>query len=528
MTVTLTRRQPSPPARGGPPRGRAGDPPRDRPGVGAAYLLAATGFLALVAVLALRNNIISDFGQHASAVERIKADPWHPANPLLDLPGTDSPYYSPLIVALGLLARATGWSGRAVLRGCGVLNLALFVTGVAAFARTLSRDRAAPLMALAATTLLWGIRPAAWSGFLSAGAMTRNIDFPSAFAIGLTLHLWAATGRAASTRRPYAVHLLIGLGMAMIVLIHPITSVGAAVGVAALVAGRQEGWDRAAAARWAATVAVAAAVMAAWPYYDVFSLVGDDTVDPFQKILYGRHLVTWYGLALAGVPALAARWRRHRLDPLALMWLADLAVAAYGWFSGHYTYGRIFGVLLFPPQFALAVELARPGRWSARRRALAAVAALAACLGLVVQTAAVVRVPYRVPLSPTHLTRLTYLAHWPDYRWAASRLRVGDVVLTDDYQAEHVLPAYGVFLVCGAWPDPSLSAALRHGRAIAVRRYFAPGASAAEQRAIAARYHVGWVFLAPGEPLPAGARLVAVAPDGGQRLARLGADRPAP
>ena len=490
---------------------------RIRPGLG--YVLVASAFFVLISVLAWRNHIISDFGQHASAIERVKADPFHPADPLLDLPGTDSPYYSPLIVALGLIARATGWTGRLVLRGCGVLDLALLLTGIASFTRVLTRRRAAPLLALAATMLLWGIRPAAWSGFLSASSMTRNVSFPSAFAVALTLHLWALTARAARSRRGYPTHVLLGLGMAMIVLIHPITSMGAAVGVAALVAGRQRGWDRETLLRWATTVTVAFAVVAVWPYYDAFSLLGNDTVDPFQKILYGRHVLTWYGLALVGVPALAVRFRRHRADPLVLMWAADVLIACYGWASGHYTYGRIFGVLLFPPQFALAVELAGdPRRWGVRRKALAVVAALTACVGLLVQTAAVVRVPYPVPLTSRHLT---YLVTWPSYQWAADRVRVGDVVLTDDYTAEHVLPAYGAFLVAGAWPDPSLSAALRHRRAMDVARYFAADTPPAEQLRIAARYHARWVLLSRGQPLPAGARPVATGSTG-ERLARLG------
>ena len=489
---------------------------RWRPGP---YAVAATLFFLVMSVLALRNNIISDFGQHASAIERVKSDPFRPANPLVDLPGTDSPYYSPLIVALGLLAKATGLAGRQVLRGAGLVDLLLLLTGIGAFCRVLSRSRWTPVLALAATTLLWGIRPAAWSGFLNAGSMTRTVDFPSAFAVALTLHLWALTARAARTRRGYPAHAAIGLCMAMLLLIHPITSIGAAVGVAALTAGWQRGWNRAVALRWATTVAVAVAVAALWPYYDVFSLAGDSTVDPFHKILYGRHLITWYGLALAGVPALAVRLRRDRRDPLVMMWLADLAIAAYGWFSGHYTYGRIFGVLLFPPQFALAVELTRTTRpWRLWRKAMAMTAAGAACLGLAVQTAAIVEVPYRIPFTHTHLT---HLVTWPDYGWATGRLAVGDVVLTDDSRAAHVLPAYGMFLVSGAWPDPSLSAAVRHRRAVDVRRYFAHGTPAAAQHLIAARYHARYALLRPGQPLPSGASAVSADAATGERLVRL-------
>src|SRR5207245_1780267 len=96
----------------------------------------------------------------------------------------------------------------------------------------------------------------------------------------------------------------------------------------------QRDWNRRVALRWALTVGVAVVLVALWPYYNVFDLAGDTTVDKFHKQLYGQRMITWYGLSAVGVPALVLRWRRHRLDPLVLLFLADIAIATYGWFSG--------------------------------------------------------------------------------------------------------------------------------------------------------------------------------------------------
>jgi hypothetical protein len=540
------------------------------------FLLAGTAFWLIVAVVAWHTPIASDFGQHAAAVQRVRDDWRHPSNPLLKTPGDGSPYYSPYIVALGLIARLTGAAGRQVVRACGPVNLAVLVAGVGAYARTLSGRRMAPVYALLAFTLLWGTRGKEWSGFSGVWSLTRGASYPSTFAVGLALLLWAWTDRVARgpRARPAA---CAGLGAAfgVLLLIHPITALAAAVGVVAVLAARQHDWSRAVAGAWALGVAAAFAVALTWPYFDVFALAGDSTVDEVHRRLY-LHPWQWYGLAAVGLPALALRAgagrggprsvavlptsaarpaarhtdqhgtaglpaiggasrrsgtelpppgdrmrRRPALrDPLLLMFGADCLIAGYGWVSGHYTYGRVFALLLVAPQFALAVELAAAPPWTRLRALLAPLAALALCFGLVAQIGSVV--PRRLlPVAVGHPSR------WADYRWAADRIPAGGVLLTDGYRAGHVLPAYGVYLVAPAWPDPSTPAADRARRFADVAAYLSPRTSAPGRAAIVRRYGVGWLLLAPGQRVPYDGRLVATGPRTGERLIRL-AEPPRP
>jgi hypothetical protein len=478
------------------------------------YQGLGTAVWLLISVTAWRLPVAGGFGQYAAAVERIRADWLHPSNPLLDMPGGGSPYYTPYTLALGLVARATDLPGWQLLRACGPLNLAVLLTGIAAFTRTLSSRRWAPVLALGAFVLLWGPAHMEWTGFLGLQSLVRGITYPSALAVGLTFHLWALTSRFAQRGPGPGPWAYAGLGAlaGLVVLIHPFTAIGAAIGMAALVAGRRRRWARSS-GRWALTGAVAFAVAAWWPYFSVFSLIGDPATDSMHRPLY-HDLWACYGLALAGLPALAWRARRDPFDPLVLMFVLGCGVAAYGWFSGHYAYGRIFGLLLVPLQFSLAVELAEIPPWTQLRQVLVPLTALAACAGLVAQAGAVVPKGY----APVVLQRT---GHWADYRWAADRIPVGEVVLTDGFRPSRVLPAYGAYLVAPAWPDPSTPLAVRQARKAAVRAYFSPVTSGEDRRRIERAYKVRWVLTLPGEPAPPDATRVASGRVTGERLYRL-------
>jgi hypothetical protein len=474
-----------------------------------------------------RVPLCCDAGQHAAVVERLKADLLHPRHPTADLPGAGSPYYSPYAVAQGAFARLTGLGGWEVVRLAGPLNLLVLLLGLGRFVRVLTPRPWAPVLALAATTLLWGTERAWWSGYLGLMSMTGNLPYPSAFAIGLTFWAWALTGRLArDTARVRYVgpsglpnltgYAALGALYGLILLVHPITSVAAAPGAVALVVGRQRGRRAAVVGRWALAAAVAALVAWSWPYFDVFALAGDDSVDAMHRRLYddlGAH----FWLALLGLPALWLRARRSGArDPLVMLFALDCAVVAYGWVSGHYTYGRILGLTLVPLQLALAVELAAARPWPVWRRALGAVAAAGACLGfLTVQAGAVVP----RSLDPVGFEQPP---RWPSYAWAARHIGPGETVIADGYYAVHAIAGYGPNLAVPAWPDAALDERERLRRAADVRAYLAPVSTRAERAAIARRYDVRWLLLTRWRTVPEEAVVVAWSRRTGEVLARVG------
>ncbi|MDG4864257.1 hypothetical protein P8605_39560 [Streptomyces sp. T-3] len=481
------------------------------------YLVFGTLFWVLMSAAAWRVPICCDFGQHAAVVERLKADLLSPSHPMADLPGEGSAYYSPYAVLQGLFAQFTGLAGWQVVKLTGPFNLLVLLTGIGRFVKVLTPRPWAPVLALACMVLLWGTKMAWWSGYLGLMSMTGHLPFPSTFAIGLAFWIWALTGRLARSGGPLRSYAVLGALCGLVLLVHPITSVATMLGVLAFVAGWQRGWSRRVAGGWALAGAVAVVVAAGWPYFSVFSLVGDQSVDWIHEQLY-FDMPQRFWLALLGLPALALRWRRDRRDPLVLMFALECLTIGYGWVTGHYTYGRIMGMTLIPLQFALAVELARPRplSWPKGRQLLGAATALGLCAGFFqVQAGAVVP----RALDPVGFDQPP---RWPSYDWAARRIAPGEVVLTNGYRPSRSLPGYGPNLLAPAWPDASLDEAERARRQQAVASYLSPSSTREVRAEVVRRYHVRWLLLSPDQRAPKEAVVVAWGPHTGEVLARIG------
>ncbi|MBC2906669.1 hypothetical protein [Streptomyces cupreus] len=308
------------------------------------------GFLCwlLMTLAYWRLPLCCEAGQHAAVVERLKANLLNPRHPTADLPGEGSLYYSPYAVAQGLFARQTGLGGWEVLRVAGPLNLLVLLTGLGRLVRVLTPRPWAPVLALAPMTLLWA-----------------NLGYPSTFAIGLTFWAWALTGARGrgpvrfvgpSGRPGLMGYAVLGVLYGLILLIHPITGVGAALGAVAFTAGHgrfrkgrgavlnvrlsPRGRDKPPPARTLITTTTTALLTAAlWPYFNAFEAPSLDfvTVQPPRGPTYAwaaQHIrpgevviadspraaqtIPGYGPNLAAParrdPALDERERRGRLE----------------------------------------------------------------------------------------------------------------------------------------------------------------------------------------------------------------------
>lgn len=469
--------------------------------------LAVAGLvLALLVLVIVRLPWAGDLGMHAATVQRLRHSPLDPGNPLVDA-DTPSPYYSPWMLLLGTVARIPGLSVFVVLRLAAAAGLALLVTGVWRYVRTLSAHRAAPALALLSLLLLWGTTPFLWSGFLGLNSLALTVSYPSTFTLGLAFHFWAWLTGALRREAGWPAWLGLGALWAVILLCHQFSGVVATAGAAATVlAARRPG--RAVWPRLGAGLLVGAVVLWAWPYYDFFALSGAGSgLERVHRVLYG-HPVARFGLVLLGVAALVPRGRRDRRDPLVAFFALGALVVAAGWLSGHYSWARALPAALVPAQLAAALEAVGAGRrwlragWTALLAGALLVGgwAQAGTLGYVVPRGAlpaVVEDRYRVP--------------WAGYHWITPWVRYGDVVMAEGRPARQI-PAYGPYTVAPGYPDFFLPDEER--RVSVTEAYFEERTPASVRRGTEREYGVRWVVDHTGALDDAGLRAVARGPEG--------------
>ncbi|MFI1421786.1 hypothetical protein ACH4VX_28225 [Streptomyces sp. NPDC020731] len=462
--------------------------------------------LALLVLVILRLPWAGDLGMHAATVQRLRHSPLDPGNPLVDA-DTPSPYYSPWMLLLGTVARVPGLSVFVVLRLAAAAGLALLVTGVWRYVRTLSAHRAAPALALLGLLLLWGTTPFLWSGFLGLNSLALTVSYPSTFTLGLAFHFWAWLTGALRREAGWPVWLGLGALWAVILLCHQFSGVVATVGaVATVLAARRP--KRAVWPRLGAGLVVGAVVLWAWPYYDFFALFGAGSgLERVHRVLYG-HPVARFGLVLLGVAALVARGWRERRDPLVVFFGLGALVVAVGWLSGHYSWGRALPAALIPAQLAAALEAVGAGR----RRLRAGWTALLAGALLVGGWAQAGTLGYVVPRGalPAAVEE-RHRAPWTGYHWITPWVRYGDVVMAEGRPARQI-PAYGPYTVAPGYPDFFLPDEER--RVSATETYFGERTPASVRRGVEREYGVRWVVDRGGALDDAGLRVVARGPEG--------------
>lgn len=317
------------------------------------FWLLALGLVAWVAYDALFVRLSAfmggaDYWEHTAALRSLIEHPLSPRNPQVasDVP---SPRFGPHYVLIALATKAFAGDAMDAMALSGVLNTALFVTGIWLFFGTYFRDRRAPLYGLIVMFGSW------WSAWNFSNVYQLKIYFgvagyPSSAALAITLiGFWLAVRTLrASKSRPASIAGLVGI-WAYVFITHPLTAMLSLSGCVILAATeprvplRRRAWV-------AGSVVAACVVSAAWPYFPAWEVVAggkgeesgwlarsvSDVVKGGEE--YRLHyfyrtsrIVQTLGLALLGIPiSIFLLFTRYRFIGLgALSMGAPFVINAY-------------------------------------------------------------------------------------------------------------------------------------------------------------------------------------------------------
>lgn len=279
----------------------------------ATFIVVAVGILAfnLLGSFVLRGTTGVDFWEHVASIRAFSEDLWSPANPYL-LSDSPTHLFTPYHWWWGAISSALGIHPLLLVPLVGTLNLALFLMGVDAVAKSIVGDRKWSLLVALSFLFLWW-NPWAWSGFYDFGLLPLTSSYPYWFALGLSL-LLIGHYPFPDYRWRLASVPVIGL----VFLVHPVTALFLvlSLGLKVWTAGEGSVGRR---VGWAALPLAGIGLALLWPYFPVVEAIAAQ--GRFQETGFSGHYRIFYRDALVrllpalpGVLYLARRARVRRLD----------------------------------------------------------------------------------------------------------------------------------------------------------------------------------------------------------------------
>ncbi|MBI5877819.1 MAG: hypothetical protein HZB53_09225 [Chloroflexi bacterium] len=463
------------------------------------YAILALSLIAGAALHLVNNRWIGDFWEHAAVVRELATHPITPRHPelLLDAPHA---FFSPYAVLLGWLSRLTGIDAVSTLSIAAIANLLLLLAVLPRAIHSLLnvelQSRTA-FYALLFMLALWTAKPWAYSGFFHLGVIFYVLPYPSTIAFVVALGIWIFSSHYAKTgsRRDWAtLVVLIGFNL----LTHLPTAAITIAGMVALIIAQRTPVRRAACI--GATLPVAFAVAAAWPFYPFVALLLQGGVYDASNIAMYQDVAGQVGLFIAGAAALLWRARRDRRDWLVWTATALAGIYAVGFVRESWSLGRVLGPLSALLQWACASWVAQCGEgllgraWP-RRGVVFAAAVLLIANGLLAWGGG-------KSLAPVQRESYAF------QHMLAERIGQYDVVLTDVSTGVQI-PAFSGKVIVTDQPlafVPDLDE-----RDADVARFFDMPLTATDRRVLLAKYTVRWVLVNRGQVANPAAHLQSLA-----------------
>jgi hypothetical protein len=454
------------------------------------YLLLALACFIGLGVHTWNRQWSSDYWVHEAAVETLRHEFGDPPEELTKSDAA-SPSYTPYTVALAGVGRLTGWSSVTVLQLAAMANLVVLLAGFEVFVSALTGRRRVAFWALLATLFLWGIDPWRWSGFFSLNSIGFGLPYPSTLATGVAFFVgWALLRYAEQGSIPWLG--VVVPGFVFVALVHPFTAVWTAI-VLAAIAVHWRLYRRERIVPLAFGALAAGVLVAVWPYYSLFELVGAGE-GYVQWALYHR-LPARVLAALPGFYVVVRRFLRDTTDPLALMLIGGIAVYAYGAIVDDTNFGRVLPLVMFTAHVGIGILVAD---WIEARvppnRVLLAWLAISVVIGVAGVLPGLLRTVPRALLPASTRERQSLQPITEPYDELDGALPFGTIIAAETDTLQTVAPAYGPGVFAPSRPTPFVDDV--PARQATNRRLLALDTPEAERRALANRYDVEAVLCA--------------------------------
>jgi hypothetical protein len=420
---------------------------RRRLAVPRSYLVVAGVLVGVLIVQTLNRQWSGDWYLHAATVRELAVHPFSPHHPLV-LTHDPDPDLSPYMLVLGLVVRFTHLDAVWVLSVAGIVNLLAFLVVLPIFVGGFTKQRQAATWTLVFALVLWGVNPWRWSGYLNLNSIGFGLPYPSMAATVLVLVMLILLQHWC--RHPSrALAIWIGVIAATMALIHPPTALAGVVGVGAILVSERRRLHGSEMAQLAVAGLVALVLVALWPLYPFFSLLGNSGVYDKENAGIYNSVLPRVILLLLTLPALWLRWKKNPTDALVLFVIGGAVVFAFGEVSGHSSFGRTLPLTALAAQIALADLVSE--RVGAGERRIGYAAAAAATLGLLLSASVLPRFVPRAALPSSVASGSDLEATTKG--WGFLRVIPNhDVVAVQRQDARVALPAFGGKTVSPGYP----------------------------------------------------------------------------
>ena len=437
----------------------------------------------------------ADMWETAAAMRAAAQNVFHPANPLLPLPGYTSPRFTPYVLFWGALSRVTGWGLFTVVGLAGVVNYILFVTGLAHWITAEFKQPRLVLFLFVTMIVVWG------TGYSYANAyqlrlFLASLAYVGAFTYGLCFHALGFLRKYmdSSSWSPLLAYTLLSI---LAFVTHPLTALFLYVAAVAMLLSEN---------RWKRTILlqlvplISFGVSLFWPYFDYWTVLTKGSSESWYPGALFHGWAPALGTALAGIP-IVVYYGIHRRYPFAV-WGTAFCVNIY-WISGAFKfltgsrfvlYGAIFlhlciALYLFenwPEWWKNARFRHRGSLWKPAIVILLFLPALRFRAGEAYHFGKdMAHAAFGTPHEETAAERFSSLS---------TALGDSDVVMAEDDTGWPIPALTGARLVCQQKGDPLIQPEIEKRRADATA-FFQSQMSTDDRRALLKNYHVTRIVL---------------------------------